>query len=180
MFARHWSADALLRWRTATPVDITTASSLLSGGLVQFSRPALVEGVDVYVRDPRAPGGMYINPRAFTAAVDPSARLGRNALRGFGASQVDLTLRRAFELGEGFSLQLRAEVYNLFNHPNFDNPSPVYAPSNDPVLADPSRPFVSTQTLGQSLGTGGTFGGLIPMFQVGGPRAVQLGVKLHF
>ena len=177
---RNWSADALVRWRGATPVDITTASSLLSGGLVQYSRPALVNGVPVYIKDSNAPGGMYINPRAFTAAPGAGGRLGRNALRGFGASQVDLTLRRAFEPREGFSLQLRAEIYNLFNHPNFENPAPVYAPSNDPVLADPSRPFVSTQTLGQSLGTGGTFGGLIPMYQLGGPRAVQLGVKLRF
>ena len=139
-----------------------------------------MEGARVYVRDPRAPGGMYINPNAFTATPSAGGRLGRNALRGFGASQLDMTLRRAFELHEGFSLQLRAEVYNLFNHPNFDNPSPVYAPFNDPVLAGPAQPFVSTQTLGQSLGTGGTFGGLIPMYQIGGPRAVQLGVKLQF
>ena len=179
-FARHWAADALFRWRSATPVDVTTVSGLLSGGLVQFSRPFLIEGVPVYVRDPGVPGGMFINQRAFTTAPGAGGRLGRNALRGFGASQVDLTLRRRFELGERFSLQLRAEVYNLFNHPNFDNPAPVYAPLNDPIHSDPSRPFVSTQTLGQSLGTGGTFGGLIPMYQIGGPRAVQLGAKLQF
>ena len=179
-FARHWSADALLIWRGATPVDVTTVSELRSGGLVQFRRPNLIPGVPVYVRDPRAPGGMYIDPRAFTTVPGAGEPLGRNALRGFGASQVDVTLRRRFELGERFNLQLRAEVYNLFNHPNFENPSPVYAPFNDPILADPSRPFVSTQTLGQSLGTGGTFGGLVPMYQIGGPRSVQLGVKLQF
>jgi hypothetical protein len=178
--ARRWSADALVRWRSATPVDVTTVSGLLSGGLVQYSRPYLREGVPVYVKDPGVPGGMFINQRAFTSAPGAGERLGRNALRGFGAAQVDLTLRRRFELGDRLSLQLRAEVYNLFNHPNFDNPSPVYAPFNDPVRADPTRRFVSTQTLGQSLGTGGTFGGLIPMYQLGGARSVQLGAKLQF
>jgi hypothetical protein len=40
--------------------------------------------------------------------------------------------------------------------------------------------FVATQTLGQSLGAGGVVGGLIPMYQIGGARSVQIGLKLHF
>jgi hypothetical protein len=42
---------------------------------------------------------------------------GRNALRGFGATEVDLTLRRQFQLRERLSLQARADLFNLLNHP---------------------------------------------------------------
>jgi len=177
-FAHGWAVDALARWRTATPVNITTVSAILSGGLVQYRRPNLRAGMPLYVRDPQAPGGMFINPGAFTSGAGEP--LGRNALRGFGASQVDVTLRRRFQLTERVGLQLRAEVYNLFNHPNFANPSPVYALFNDPVFGNPSAPLVSTQTLGQSLGTGGAIGGLIPLYQIGGARSIQLGIKLQF
>ena len=38
---------------------------------------------------------------------------------GFGAAQVDLTPRRQFQLHERLALQVRADFFNLFNHPNF-------------------------------------------------------------
>jgi len=96
--------------------------------------------------------------------------LGRNVLRGFGATQVDLTLRRQFKLWERLSLQARADLFNVFNHPNFTPPinyltSPQFGQS--------------TQMLGTSLGSGGQ-GGLSPLFQIGGPRSVQLALKLLF
>ena len=40
------------------------------------------------------------------------------ALR-FDAVEVDLTVRREFRLGERLALQARADLFNLFNHPNF-------------------------------------------------------------
>jgi hypothetical protein len=48
--------------------------------------------------------------------------LGRNALHGFGATQVDLALRRQFTLRERVSLQARADLFNIFNDPNFGPP----------------------------------------------------------
>jgi len=45
--------------------------------------------------------------------------LGRNALRGSGATNVDLTLRRQFKLHERLTLQARADLFNIFNRPNF-------------------------------------------------------------
>jgi len=38
----------------------------------------------------------------------------------------------------------------------------------------------STQMLGRSLGTGGQVGGLNPMYQIGGPRSVQLALRFLF
>src|SRR5438445_12057025 len=83
--------------------------------------------------------------------------LGRNALRGFGATQVDLTLRRQFKLRERLSLQARADFFNIFNHPNFGSPvnyvtSPLFGQS--------------TQMLGASLRSGGQNGGLNPLYQI--------------
>jgi hypothetical protein len=96
--------------------------------------------------------------------------VGRNALRGFAVSQVDLALRRQFRVTETFALQLRADAFNIFNHPNFANPTAA--------LTDPDTTFgVSTRMLGRSLGTGGTSGGFNPLYQLGG---LQLALKLQF
>ena len=44
-----------------------------------------------------------------------------------------------------------------------------------------SRLFgLSVQTLARSLGTGGVNGGLSPLYQVGGPRSVQLALRFSF
>lgn len=160
-----WSLDAVAKARTAAPYNLTDISEIISGGLVEYGRPNLIPGVPLYLKSSTAAGGRTINPQAFYFSGKSSGSLGRNALRGFGASQVDMVLRRKFNLSDRVSLQLRAEVYNVFNHPSFA--------INSPNLE-------SSQTLGQSLGTGGLFGGLVPMYQVGGPRSIQLGMKLQF
>src|SRR4029453_12771660 len=117
-------------------------------------------------------GGRRINTAAFSRPISIRQRsLGYNALRGFGVSQVDLALRRQFALSERLKLQLKVELFNLLNHPNFGNPVNIL---------DSNLFGQSTQMLGRSLGSGGVNGGLSPLYQIGGPRSVQLALKLQF
>jgi hypothetical protein len=97
--------------------------------------------------------------------------MGRNALRGFGATQLDFTLRREFPFTERWKLQFSADFFNIFNHPNFADP--------DNTLTDPFFGR-SLSMLGQSLGSGGVSGGFSPLYQIGGPRSIQLVLKLVF
>ncbi|MBV8730151.1 MAG: hypothetical protein JO336_10110, partial [Acidobacteriia bacterium] len=97
--------------------------------------------------------------------------LGRNALNGFRATQLDFTLRRQFRLYERLSLQARADLFNIFNHPNFGPPTNYMT---SPLFGQ------ATQMLGSSLGSGGQNGGLNPLYQIGGPRSAQLALKLQF
>jgi len=157
----HLSIDAIFRARSATPVNI-----------VNFSNLRLVPGQPLYVSDPTSAGGRRINGAAFASTTDfRNGTLGRNALRGFAAWQVDLALRRSFQLGRGLRLQLSAEAFNLFNHPNFGNPEGSLTSS-----------FFgqSTSMLGSSLGSAGRSGGFSPIYQIGGPRSVQLALKMQF
>lgn len=168
---RNWSLDAVVRARTATPVNVFLRTGQLVADLVEAQRPDLVPGVPLYLSDRNAPGGRRINRDAFEIVPGRQGTLGRNALRGFGFSQIDLAVRRQLTLSERFRLQLRAEVFNLLNQPNF----------GDPVGDLSSRYFgESTQMLGRSLGTGGVNGGLSPLYQIGGARTLQLAFKLQF
>jgi hypothetical protein len=168
---RGWSIDAIFRARTATPVNVLQVLGTLPGELAEVRRPDLVEGVALYLEDPSAPGGRRINPEAFRLVAVGQGKLGRNALRGFGLSQLDMAVRRQFALTERVRLQLRAEFFNVLNHPNFD----------DPVSDLGSRFFgQSTQMFARGLGTGGLNGGLTPLHQVGGPRSIQLALRLGF
>ena len=116
--------------------------------------------------DRQSVDGKEINPAAFTIPTGAvQGNLGRNALRGFGATQVDLTLRRQLKLHERLALQARADFFNIFNHPNFEPPTNYLT---SPLFGQ------STQMLGPSLGSGGDGGDLNPLYQIGGPRSVQL------
>jgi len=176
----NWAIDAVFYIRSATPVNVVTGTAIF--GVSNVARPNLTPGLPLYIYSSSAPGG-----RTFNNTVDPSrpgckgpfcapaagqqGSLGRNALRGFSANQLDFALRRQFSLTERLNLQARFELFNIFNHPNFGDPNPVM---NQGTFGQ------STQMLAQSLGTGGLNGGFNPLYQIGGPRSVQLALKLAF
>jgi hypothetical protein len=171
----NWSTDSILYARTAPPVNVVTGQNPFGGflsGASSVQRPNLVSGVPLWIADPNVAGGKRINPAAFIVPATPrQGNLGRNALRGFGATQVDLTLRRQFKLHERLTLQARADFFNIFNRPNFGSPINYLS---SPLFGQ------STQMLGASLGSGGQNGGLNPLYQIGGPRSAQLALKLLF
>jgi hypothetical protein len=103
--------------------------------------------------------------------------LGRKVLRGFGAWQVDFALHRTFRLSNRTTLQFRAEAFNIFNHPNFANPSDFGDPSYL-TLAQISSFGVANQMLATRLDSAGVPAQLNPLFRTGGPRSVQLALRL--
>jgi hypothetical protein len=168
---RSWSVDTIVNARSATPVDVVTSKFFTGVGFISV-RPDLIPNVPLYLDDPAVAGGRRINPAAFSANFsDRQGTLERNALRGFPFWQVNLSLRRQFSLTEKLNLQFRVEFFNIFNHPNFADPN-----NNFPSLTFGK----STQMLGRSLGSGGTSGGLSPLYQIGGPRSSQFALKLRF
>jgi len=173
--AGNWSADSIFYVRTAPPVNVTTGTNpfpLAHSGANSVQRPDIVLGTPVWITDPNVADGKRINPAAFSKPVGTlQGNLGRNALTGFGASQMDLSLRRQFRLKERLSLQARADLFNLLNHPNFGPPVNYLS---SPLFGQ------ATQMLGSSMGAGGDSGGLNPLYQIGGPRSAQLALKLVF
>jgi len=63
----------------------------------------------------------FLNPAAFSTSIPVGSYgdVGRNAVRGPGMFNFDVALSRQFHIRERISLQVRAEAFNLINHPNF-------------------------------------------------------------
>ncbi len=173
----NWAIDTIVTSRSATPVDVTVLKNIGFGNTANVIRPDLVPNVPVYIIDSTLPGGRRFNPAAF---FNPTAirqgTLGRNALRGFPIFQTDLAVRRRFNLTERFNLLFKAEFFNVFNHPNFADPSGQLS-----ILGIPQSAFGKSQSMfGRSLGSGGAIGGFNPLYQIGGPRSIQFSLKAQF
>jgi len=166
-----WSVDGFIFARTAPPVDVVSGL-VFADGIDLYPRPDVVPGVPLVLYQSQYPGGKAFNPAAFTPPpTGQQGDFGRNVLRGFGAWQADVAFQRQFQLTEKVGLHFRGEFFNLFNHPNFGPP--------DNNLTD-ALFGLSTQTLASSLGSGGASGGFNPLYQIGGPRSIQLALKLQF
>ena len=168
---KGWSMDSFIFARSAPPVNVV-GGSFFAAGTQLAPRPNLNPGVALEIHGSQFPGGKIFNRAAFsTAPAGTQGNFGRNVLRGFGAWQADVGLQRQFHLTERLRLRFRAEFFNIFNHPNFGSPTNILT---SPLFGR------STQTLANSLGSGGANGGLNPLYQIGGPRSIQFALKLQF
>lgn len=109
------------------------------------------------------PGAAIIQP-----APGTFGNMGRNMFTAPGYHNWDFSLLKTFHLSEQVSLQLRAEFFNILNHPNFANPAILFTndlgiPSTFPVAA--ATPDVAAAN---------------PVIGTGGNRAIQLGVKFRW
>jgi hypothetical protein len=165
-----WSVDSFIFARTAPPVNVV-GGLVFADGIALYPRPNVVPGVPLVLYGSQYPGDKAFNPMAFTPPpTGQQGNFGRNLLRGFGAWQVDVAFQRQFRLTQKIGLRFRGEFFNLFNHPNFGSPNNSLT---SPLFGQ------STQTLASSL-AGGVGAGFNPLYQIGGPRSIQLAAKLQF
>jgi len=180
LISRGWSLQGIFQTRSAVPMEVFDGNfDRASNGFATDIRPDAIHNIPQYLRGTQYPGGKAINPVAFKdPPIDSNGNpvrqgnVARNGLRGFGLAQLDFAVHRDFPIHEAWTLQFRAEAFNVLNHPNFA-----------PPVGDLSRPDfgLSTQMLGQYLGGGsqGT-GSFNSLYQVGGARSMQFALKLSF
>jgi len=100
---------------------------------------------------------------------------GNNLFRSMPYYNVDFSVTKVFKIKERLTAQFRAEAFNLFNHPNISNT--FGGPGGDNSFTDP------TATGGAGFGFRNETPDITSSNAVlgsGGPRAIQLGLKLIF
>jgi outer membrane receptor protein involved in Fe transport len=178
-----WSLDSSIFAFSGQPVDIKTFTQVVrSDGSFVSVRPDLVAGQPLWVNDPAAPGGRRINVAAFAdPPVDANGNpmrqgtLGRNVVRQPGVYQVNLALRRNFKLTERWNLQLKAEAFNLLNHPMFS-----YDGYPAQYFETGSTSFGRANTTLNKASNAGSGASLNSLYQMGGPRSFQFSARFGF
>jgi hypothetical protein len=113
-----WQWNNVIQLATGTPLDIT------SGGVGPNGRPDYHGGCKtnvswhVWIQCPST---------AFTAPAGLVGDLPRNAFPGPGTYTWDTSMVKNIVISERVTTQLRAQVYNLLNTPQFQNPDTNYA-----------------------------------------------------
>jgi hypothetical protein len=171
-FFGGWHLSSTLVARTGFPFDVTTVDRSVGLGFDNTGRASLVPGQPIWIANSAIPGGRQLNPAAFTApATGLNGTLGRNDLTGYGLFQIDASIRRQFRLFDGLSMETSISTFNTLNHPAFANPVSYLG----------SALFgQSTSTANLMLGSGSPTTGLTPLFQSGGPRTIELGLRFTF
>jgi hypothetical protein len=100
--------------------------------------------------------------------------MGRNIFRDSGFKNVDFSVFKNFRFKERYTAQFRAEVFNLFNHPIFENP---YGASNGSSKGN--NDMSQQSAFGGATGTPDVVAGN-PVVGSGSARDVQVGLKLTF
>ncbi len=188
-----WGMDGILNLQDGQPFSFNyNFEGDYSGAGEGFDRPDVV-GPVVYGNSP----ANYINLSSFVVpctfgnttndgSSDASncltgtrhfGDLRRNSLRGPSFKEFNFSLFKDTQLTERVTLQLRAEFFNLFNHPNFANPE---LPN---FIADPGVNGISSTGAGvgyYALTATGDVGIGNPFLGGGGPRGIQFAAKITF
>lgn len=115
-----WDIGGITNWHTGFPFTIFAGTATDFSGFNQFadrantSSPVTLNFDDV---------NHVFNTAQFTAPGAGSVgNTGRNAFYGPSYTDFDFSLQKNFPVTEHQRFQLRADVFNIFNHPNFDLP----------------------------------------------------------
>jgi outer membrane receptor protein involved in Fe transport len=148
----HWQSSGILTMQDGTPLNpFYFFSDFANSGTP--NRPDVVEGQSISLPRNQRTVDRWFNTDAFRApAPFTFGNAGRNIIPGPGNVLFDFALHRRFPIREGQAIELRAQAFNLFNHPNYG--IPLFYPDFGPF-----------------------FGRIVA---TGEPRRIQLAVRFDF
>jgi hypothetical protein len=153
-FVNGWQVNTILQYYDGFPFSVS-ASSGVGDGLTPRAEISANGALASNQRTLK----QWFNTAAFANPTPGTwGDSGRNILQGPGTKNIDFSFFKNTHLGEAKTLQLRAEFFNLFNTPQFDNPAAT----------------VGTTTFGEVSSAGDE-----PLFQRL-ERQIQLAAKINF
>jgi hypothetical protein len=150
-FVEGWQIAAILQSQSGSPINVVTTNSTVNG-VANTLRPDVTGPIGI-------PGSVerWFDTSVFVAAPHFGS-LGRNVVIGPTFNTSDVSVIKTTKLGERVRVQLRAEIFDLFNHANFGPPGNV----------------VGTPAFGAISNT------RFPTGETGSSRQIQFALKLAF
>jgi Carboxypeptidase regulatory-like domain/TonB dependent receptor len=173
-----WQLNAILQYFDGIPFSVMAANGV-GDGLTPRAQLVPGSGNGSLPTDKRSLSEWF-NTSAFVSipltgslANGQWGNSGRNILQGPGTKNVDFSVFKNFQVAESKLLQFRAEFFNLFNTPQFNNPTAVAPPPSS--TATTLEPNI---TAGSAYGTIASAGSPTTFQRIS--REIQLAVKFTF
>ncbi len=162
-----WQTSGIVTFQSGFPVPIMSSSDLELMDSSFFQYPGEPNQVAPLERlNPRGPGNLAFNPAAF----EQPTQLGiigdssRSVCCGPGISNIDFSIMKDTKIRERYTVEFRAEFFNIANHAQF---SKVDGNISDSSVDNNGNVILGTGTFGKVL-------------QARDPRLVQFALKLMF
>jgi hypothetical protein len=140
MLKRGWQVAAMIQSQSGNPINIVTSNSSLNG-LPNTVRPDVTGPIRIIgAVDQWFDRSVFVDANRF-------GNLGRNAVIGPAFHNTDVSVSKDMRRGGRVSLQLRVDVFNVFNHPNFGPPGNIVG---SPMFGRISRTRLPTGEAGSS------------------------------
>lgn len=172
-----YQVSGIVQWQTGNPINIVNPVSTYNGlnGGNATVRPNVIAPIQIHkgfvgtnpnvtwIVSTLCPASGPVPGCAFVNTTNSFGNLGRNSVFGPGFADVDFSLEKNTRITERLSLQLRADIFDIFNHPSFANPTGGAANASD-----------TSTTFGQISAT------RFPVGDLGSSRQIQLAGKIIF
>ncbi len=116
-----WQANVIANIRSGFPYSVSCGCDPVAVGQAT-ARADLLPGVSTTPANFDVPSNQ-LNLTAFATPVGHYGTLGRNVFEGPGTVNFDMSFFKDFAVTERQKIQFRAELFNIFNHPQFSNPN---------------------------------------------------------
>ena len=146
-----WRFAAIVQSQSGNPVNIVTSNSTVNG-VAGTLRPDVNGPIPIFGQVES-----WFDTSVFSVAPR-FGNLGRNIITGPAFNNTDFSITKTTKLGEGVSLEQRAEFFDLFNHANFGQPGNL----------------VGSQSFGRITNT------RFPTGESGSSRQIQFALRLLF
>ncbi len=162
----NYQLSGVTQLMSGAPVDLNSSFSFPPGSVTGSDQYGAIPFY--YSLDAR---GNLLLPK-----IGAPVRGSRDTLRNGGLQNWDMSVFKNIPLGERYSIQLRLEAFNVFNHPNFQDKNYganvtgpwAYASATDPLTITKNDNWGTFSNTYNSSGGPGSF------------RVVQLGAKFYF
>ncbi|HEY6370779.1 MAG TPA: TonB-dependent receptor [Candidatus Sulfotelmatobacter sp.] len=206
-FKNGWGINGVLTLQDGQPFQLNyNFEDDYSGSSNGFDRPDVVGPIKYNARNPfnyldlssfaipcTVSAAAQATPSGFAADCVPGTRHygneGRNSLHGPAFKEWNFALYKTTAITERLSMQLRADLFNILNHPNFANPFlPAFIADAGGTMANPAcNCNYSINGNGHEVSNGpyrisatGDVGIGNPFIGGGGPRGIQLAAVFKF
>jgi hypothetical protein len=148
-----WQITGIQSWHSGVPFSLGEGTQPYLNNTFDNPRPNYVAGCDVYANQSVH---QWYNPACFTAsAYGTLGNLGRNNLLGPGYVETDVGVTKETRITERIVLQFRAELFNVFNHPNFNIPVTSVFSAGSAASGYQSTPNATAGQITSLVGGGG-------------------------